>query len=87
MGDGTQEQNLGQAGNPSARIDQAELTAAFETEKTPATRAVEPLAPDEKVDQLADKVDLAEDRQQALIDEGLEETFPASDPVSVKRIT
>ncbi|WP_296169924.1 hypothetical protein [uncultured Brevundimonas sp.] len=29
----------------------------------------------------------AEDRQQALVDEGIEETFPASDPVSVKRIT
>jgi hypothetical protein len=26
-------------------------------------------------------------RQQALLDEGVEETFPASDPVSVKRIT
>ena len=26
-------------------------------------------------------------RQDALIDEGLEETFPASDPVSVKHIT
>jgi len=28
-----------------------------------------------------------EDRQDALLDEGIEETFPASDPVSVKRIT
>lgn len=27
------------------------------------------------------------DRQEALLDEGLEETFPASDPVSAKRIT
>lgn len=26
-------------------------------------------------------------RQDALLDEGVEETFPASDPVSVKRIT
>lgn len=26
-------------------------------------------------------------RQEKLIDEGVEETFPASDPVSVKRIT
>jgi len=26
-------------------------------------------------------------RQEALLDEGIEETFPASDPVSVKRIT
>lgn len=28
-----------------------------------------------------------EERQDKLIDEGVEETFPASDPVSVKRIT
>ena len=26
-------------------------------------------------------------RQEKLIDEGIEETFPASDPVSVKKIT
>jgi hypothetical protein len=26
-------------------------------------------------------------RQEELLDEGVEETFPASDPVSVKRIT
>lgn len=28
-----------------------------------------------------------DERQEALLDEGVEETFPASDPVSVKRIT
>lgn len=38
-----------------------------------------------KPDQLADRD--SEDRQEALVDEGIEETFPASDPVSVKRIT
>ena len=31
--------------------------------------------------------DKSQDRQDALLDEGIEETFPASDPVSVKRIT
>ena len=41
----------------------------------------------EKPDQLKKKEAQAEDRQEALIDEGVEETFPASDPVSVKRIT
>ncbi|MBX7249738.1 MAG: hypothetical protein K1X35_11935 [Caulobacteraceae bacterium] len=41
----------------------------------------------EKPDQLKKKESQAEDRQEALIDEGVEETFPASDPVSVKRIT
>jgi hypothetical protein len=52
-----------------------------------ARRARHTLKPGEKHDQLADKVDAAEDRQEALLDEGLEESFPGSDPVSVKRIT
>jgi hypothetical protein len=29
MGDGTEEQNLGQRGNPAARIKQGEVSAAF----------------------------------------------------------
>jgi hypothetical protein len=37
-------------------------------------------------DQL-EKIDKNESRQEALVDEGLEETFPASDPVSAKHIT
>ncbi|MBO9708456.1 MAG: hypothetical protein J7521_09610 [Caulobacter sp.] len=41
----------------------------------------------EKHDQLAEKVRRSESRQEALLDEGLEESFPGSDPVSVKRIT
>lgn len=40
-----------------------------------------------KPDQLREEERDAEDRQEALLDEGLEETFPASDPVSAKRIT
>lgn len=40
-----------------------------------------------KPDQLREKDRKAEDRQEALIDEALEETFPASDPVAAKRIT
>ncbi|WP_333590480.1 hypothetical protein [Brevundimonas sp.] len=40
-----------------------------------------------KPDQLEAETDQAENRQEALIDEGLEESFPASDPISVKRIT
>lgn len=42
---------------------------------------------DGKPDQLKKQLKDAEDRQEALVDEGVEETFPASDPVSVKRIT
>ncbi|WP_168076527.1 hypothetical protein [Caulobacter sp. SSI4214] len=53
----------------------------------PARRADQPLKDDEKHDQLADKVEASENRQEALLDEGLEESFPGSDPVSVKRIT
>ncbi|MDP3801557.1 hypothetical protein [Brevundimonas sp.] len=40
-----------------------------------------------KPDQLCEEERNVEDRQEALLDEGLEETFPASDPVSAKRIT
>lgn len=40
-----------------------------------------------KPDQLRETERNSEDRQEALLDEGLEETFPAGDPVSAKRIT
>lgn len=40
-----------------------------------------------KPDQLKEQERHAESRQEALIDEAVEETFPASDPVSAKRIT
>ncbi len=52
---------------------------------TPHAKRAKPLHG--KPDQLADKQHDAEGRQEALVDEGIEETFPASDPVSVKRIT
>lgn len=87
MGDGTEEQNLNQPGHPEARITEAEVSDAFETETTPSTRPIEPAKANEKVDQLAEQLAHAEDRQEALIDEGVEESFPASDPPSVKQIT
>lgn len=43
--------------------------------------------PGRKVDHLADKVKTAGSRREALIDESLEETFPASDPPTAKHIT
>ena len=55
--------------------------------EAPHARPARPLADNEKPDQLAEKQKRAEDRQEALLDEGLEESFPGSDPVSVKRIT
>ncbi|MFZ3006312.1 MAG: hypothetical protein WA047_09055 [Phenylobacterium sp.] len=55
--------------------------------EAPHARKVAPLKDGEKPDQLAHREHEAEDRQEALLDEGLEESFPGSDPVSVKRIT
>jgi len=40
-----------------------------------------------KPDQLRESERDSENRQEALLDEGLEETFPASDSVTAKRIT
>lgn len=55
---------------------------------TPHARvAKHPLKDDEKHDQLASKERQAESRQEALIDESLEESFPSSDPPSAKHIT
>ena len=53
----------------------------------PHSRPARPLSEDEKPDQMAEKEKHAEDRQEALIDESLEESFPSSDPPSAKRIT
>jgi len=52
---------------------------------TPHARRIDP--DDDMHDHLNEKYRDAEDRQEALVDEGVEETFPASDPVSAKRIT
>lgn len=53
----------------------------------PVRPAKRRIAEGEKPDQLKQHAREAENRQEALIDEGVEETFPASDPVSPKRIT
>ena len=77
-------------GSGAAAADSAvEGRPAMGDHKTsaPAARPIKPLGENEKPDQLAKKIRSAEDRQEALLDEGLEETFPSSDPVSVKRIT
>lgn len=70
-----------------ASVDGGPVCADGEENAAHARPADQPLEPEEKPDQLAEKAEQAEDRQEALIDEGVEETFPASDPVSVKRIT
>jgi hypothetical protein len=53
----------------------------------PHARQVEPLAEDHKHDHMAEREAGAEDRQEALLDEAIEETFPSSDPISPKHIT
>ena len=53
----------------------------------PHAREVEPLARDEKPDHMAEREAQSEDRQEALLDEAIEETFPGSDPISPKHIT
>lgn len=87
LGDWSQAQDLGQPGHPEDRVSEADVKGAFQKEDTPASRPAEPMPEGQKHDQLAEHVNLAEDRQEALLDEGLEESFPASDPVSVKHIT
>jgi len=54
---------------------------------SPHSKPAKPLAADEKHDQLAEKEAASEDRQEARVDEGIEETFPASDPPSAHHIT
>jgi hypothetical protein len=49
--------------------------------------AAEPLEEERCFDHLGPKIHDDEHRQEALIDEAVEETFPASDPISPKHIT
>ena len=51
---------------------------------TPPARPAAPLPPGEKPDQLENA---AESRKEALVDQAVEETFPASDPATGKHIT
>ena len=53
----------------------------------PPTRPARRLPDGQKHDAMAEREAKAEDRQEALLDEAIEETFPASDPISPKRIT
>ena len=54
----------------------------------PDTAPTRPAAPEQgKTDQLKDHADEAESRQEALIDQAVEESMDASDPPSPKQIT
>jgi hypothetical protein len=87
LGDFSQAQDLGQPGHPEDRVSETDVKEAFQNGDTPTSRKVEPLPEGEKTDHLAEHLETAEDRQEALIDESLEESFPASDPPSAKHIT
>jgi hypothetical protein len=52
-----------------------------------AREAKEPLKEGEKHDHMAEREASVRDRQEALLDEAIEETFPGSDPISPKHIT
>jgi hypothetical protein len=85
--------------HPQPDAEQKSFEAKKAAEETPSTAkqdmphaktAETPLDPGKKHDHLVaakPEAKTEKRRQEALIDEGLEETFPASDPVSVKHIT
>ncbi|HEY9233703.1 MULTISPECIES: hypothetical protein [Phenylobacterium] len=74
------------AAGADAAVEGKPVMADHRTE-APHARAAKPLGENEKPDQLAGKAKQAEDRQEALLDEALEESFPSSDPPSAKKIT
>lgn len=77
-------------GSGGANADMAVDAAPFNEDRyieTPHAREAEPLPEGEKHDHMAAKEALSEDRQEALLDEALEETFPGSDPISPKHIS
>jgi len=69
------------ASDPSKAIEEHRHVA------TPHARPAEPLHEGEKHDHMAEREASSEDRQEALLDEAIEETFPGSDPISPKHIT
>jgi hypothetical protein len=77
-------------GSGGANADMAVESAPIHEDRhieAPHAREVEPLKDGEKFDHMAAREESAEDRQEALLDEAIEETFPGSDPISPKHIT
>ncbi len=77
-------------GSGGANADMAVEAAPVHEDRhidVPHAREVEPLKAGEKHDHMAAREKSAEDRQEALLDEAIEETFPGSDPISPKHIT
>lgn len=77
-------------GSGGANADMAVEAAPIHEDRhieVPHARIVEPLEAGVKHDHMAAREESAEDRQDALLDEAIEETFPGSDPISPKHIT
>lgn len=70
-----------------AAVDGPGAAAGDHHPKAPHSRPAKSVAGEDKPDQLAGKLEAAESRQEALLDEAIEETFPGSDPISPKHIT
>lgn len=68
----------------ASRDDALTPEARDDNPAAPPTRPADPLPPGEKPDQLENA---AESREEALVDQAVEETFPASDPATGKHIT
>ena len=70
-------------GSGGANADMAVEAAPVHEDRhieVPHAREVAPLKKGEKHDHMAAKEKSSEDRQEALLDEAIEETFPGSDP-------
>jgi hypothetical protein len=77
-------------GSGGANADAAVEAAPIHEDRhieVPHSRVVEPLTDGEKHDHMAAQEKNTGCRQEALLDEALEETFPSSDPISPKHIT
>ncbi len=77
-------------GSGGANADMAVEAAPIHEERhieTPHARQVEPLKHGKKHDHMEERAKDVGDRQEALLDEAIEETFPGSDPISPKHIT
>ena len=77
----------GSSGDAADAAVEARPNPAAHTADSPAVRPARPLKPHEKPDQMAEKAKAAESREEALLDEGLEESFPGSDPVSANHFS
>ncbi len=73
--------------NPKPSHHDKQRTETPPAPVVPATRPINPTPEGQVYDHLAKREADAESRQEALLDEALEESFPGSDPISPKHIT